>query len=1266
MNLKSRLTPNSNRFDPTPDDLTIVSNGLLLASDERGVLQDKLDHLWFEVTEREAGQTYAGWKVVKLVMLRFLPQDARKDAGLVAKTKAALVGLYNSRVRFDLVQVVAGMFEPVELGVMQCYGVAAFEPTKAAALEQANLGMAALRAVLANYVQSRFEALDVQKAAWLLSALGTMPHALVAIGHPDARLNARGGGRAAPGEEQQLDTAGQGAFTLQQNELLFRGMSALTEEFVFMLIAHKINLGEIARMLAGISGEASVWASRTTGVKGISVGIAVPISLSGGIARGANTAYAENTGRSAATTVGDSQTATHTVGTADTVGQANTHTLSHEVGYSHTDGHTVGLADGVNTGQAHSVGADSSISHTHTDGTNESWGTAHSVANSQSVGTTDSQTSGTNVSQGLAISHSAGSGVSDGVNQSHSAQDSHANQHSDGGGSAQQFGGSHTDSANVGVGLIASGSEGTATTQTAAITNNTSHSDGATDVVGHGTGWGSDHSASTNQSDSVTPSVGIAHINTRTVSVNASSSSSESNTDSHSVGVSSADSVGTSQGKSVSDTASQGQSQVVSSSQSSSDTSSVADGESWGQTNSWSRTQSVSDAVALGQSRGLSVGRTFGDSIGRGLSLGSSLGLSGGVIPSVSAHKSYNWVDAQAQQVAELIRTQEAILVDANKEGAYLTDVYLLTRTPTGQAAAEALVRQAFHGSEKVVTSFQTRRLNLAEQAYIRRHVAAFTPSTRIETIPGLLEGYKDSTLLPPEKLAALYAPGLFERGPAVTTEERIPPFAFMSDLEGDVGLGRLWDSETYLLTKAELRLSEAKHMHTAFCGDTGYGKTVAAERLCVEAVLRWHHRAIVLDWGQGWRKLFNSPIPRSRVQIYQLHERAVRPLRWNPLQISQRIGPNSQAESTVDIFATAAGLGNKQSSFMLQALREVYIAAGVFTSDPEVFAGGRWAQVVNAEEVVVTGAVIGTQLIDLNPDQLQALAVHRSQQVDLSDWIARLKEVIADLGKNDTNRSALEGAVARMERLTHGAIGRRYAKGPGSMAIEDLGLIGPADDQWGVAVLEGGDSMDPLSKSVLLGLIAWHLYEDSKIRRRESSGRRLPTIDIFFEEANKIFSSEPISGGSSSSQGAPAPSVSAQIVPIFTEGRKLFCYGHVIVQAISKLPPEVLSSCVNIFVGQSKGIHDRDAILAHLAKSEKGFTDEEYKRFVSRMPPKMAICKLGYGDTIWKTGAMLCEAKLVPATEPSDDELRDFYGGTKWARPASGVAASAPAAPAI
>jgi len=116
----------------------------------------------------------------------------------------------------------------------------------------------------------------------------------------------------------------------------------------------------------------------------------------------------------------------------------------------------------------------------------------------------------------------------------------------------------------------------------------------------------------------------------------------------------------------------------------------------------------------------------------------------------------------------------------------------------------------------------QTRALTDPEQAYIGLHARAFTPSTRIETIPEAMSGYADSTLLTMLQVAAYTAPGMFEQGSALTTQEETPAFAFYPDMPGNITLARQWSSETGLLTDTFLKLSPDRHFHTAFVGDTG------------------------------------------------------------------------------------------------------------------------------------------------------------------------------------------------------------------------------------------------------------------------------------------------------------------------------------------------------------------------------------------------------------------------------------------------------------
>ena len=110
--------------------------------------------------------------------------------------------------------------------------------------------------------------------------------------------------------------------------------------------------------------------------------------------------------------------------------------------------------------------------------------------------------------------------------------------------------------------------------------------------------------------------------------------------------------------------------------------------------------------------------------------------------------------------------------------------------------------------------------------------------------------------------LAAYTCPNLFEEGTAVTIQEKLPPLAFYPELPGEVVLGHQVSPETGDLTLAPLRLSRDAHFHTAFCGDTGYGKSVAAVRLAYETTLHWQLKTIVLDFGAGWRQLLERAGP--------------------------------------------------------------------------------------------------------------------------------------------------------------------------------------------------------------------------------------------------------------------------------------------------------------------------------------------------------------------------------------------------------------------
>ena len=165
--------------------------------------------------------------------------------------------------------------------------------------------------------------------------------------------------------------------------------------------------------------------------------------------------------------------------------------------------------------------------------------------------------------------------------------------------------------------------------------------------------------------------------------------------------------------------------------------------------------------------------------------------MSVGVAPSFSLSNSNQWQDDPYILLTDIMRTQRKLLDIASREGAFYTDLYALARSEQGVHALMGLIPEAFHGTEDVVAGVQTRTLSDPEQAYIGLHARAFTPSTRIETIPEAMSGYADSTLLTMLQVAAYTAPGMFEQGSALTTQEETPAFAFYPDMPGNITLAR-------------------------------------------------------------------------------------------------------------------------------------------------------------------------------------------------------------------------------------------------------------------------------------------------------------------------------------------------------------------------------------------------------------------------------------------------------------------------------------------
>lgn len=574
----------------------------------------------------------------------------------------------------------------------------------------------------------------------------------------------------------------------------------------------------------------------------------------------------------------------------------------------------------------------------------------------------------------------------------------------------------------------------------------------------------------------------------------------------------------------------------------------------------------------------------------------------------------------------------------AAAEGAFMTSAVIFTEDDEAAAAAATLAPQAFHG-----INVPTPVLAVSPQGEQAEELRNFTLAWKHfggkrERDP--LMGYlftEFATLLTPAQNAAYTAPGLFEEGSAMTVMPPIPKgTAFYPRMKGDILIGHQFSPETGLLTNAPVTLDTSRMMHTLFAADTGWGKSVAAMRMAYESTLKAKTRTIVMDFGAGWRSLLNAPGLRGHINILQLWPDAVRPFRWNPLQIGRMINPETQWRAFADIFGSIAKLGVKrQKQELLAALREVYLRVGALVDDPAL-RKSPLGVVASAAEAALVGAPENTPLGNLTREQRQLLAVERSSAVGLADLHEEIETKRNGVPSRDTMlQGVLDGILFRLQPLVHGQAALQFAPGPTATPLEDLSL------PWGITVIEGGMFLDDFGKAFLLGWAGWHLYTDRVARRVHNPAMDEPLLQIYFEEANKVFGgmdtgSDDEGGGTSTSQ---------RFADMFRDARKYGCRLHVVTQAPHLIPDDIVSSCNNLIVGFLKQPKDKDIVLSAFAKSEKGFRDEEWRRFVTNMPIGTALGRLPYSMEREAQQMFVFQPLLLDVPEPTDADIEAALG---------------------
>ena len=319
--------------------------------------------------EREGGKSYDQHRVVRLLQLRAIPLDTRGDVGAVAKMQKILRGIANANM--DVVYIVAGIFRPERLGIVQFYGVVGHHADKEIALNISAQAQAALEAgMAANYPQIRFCAPSASTAEWLNLALKQMPHGILIIGHPDPRENARGGysditPMLGVGGGKKGGTPNQ--FTMQQNEIVIRGMAALEEEFLLQVLLTPVSMSDAAALVTGLAEYDSAVSAWQQGTRSFNVGTSLPLIFTGALSRGVGTGYTQSQNVGVADGINHTALQTHVSGIADTHSQGVAvtdgvaRTEVHGESRSVTDSLGNTVSDGSNSESGWNAGANASV-----------------------------------------------------------------------------------------------------------------------------------------------------------------------------------------------------------------------------------------------------------------------------------------------------------------------------------------------------------------------------------------------------------------------------------------------------------------------------------------------------------------------------------------------------------------------------------------------------------------------------------------------------------------------------------------------------------------------------------------------------------------------------------------------------------------------------------------------------------------------------------------------------------------------------------------
>lgn len=1216
MSVKEWLEPLVTKKQEEPE--TRVRRGWVEYASDKSTM----NHIVYEMEWKDRDGVWTrGYKVISLFRVLRLPKSDKLDTKFMEMMSQVLSGLYSRDV--DWMVMAVNIIYPKAIGLLHMYGVQAIDENLEVAKQKCRNDFASIQAAMQGTFRiMEFRRLNHEEAEWLREKLSSMRKIFLLRGIPEARKSAAEGQQIGWGQDSAGD-ASEGTA-----EDFIAGLAG--HEYALVVLGSSIPVEVLNQWRTQLAREMTVWNGQLQGTRSISAGLSMPFMFGANMGTQAGYSHGVNSGTAYGHTVGEGLS--HTVTNGTTVGQT--------VGQSVTQGHGINVGHNVGTSQGDSFSASQNLSNTASVGTSHSIGLTqgHSVGQTTGNSYQESVSSGQNVSQslGTSASHSTGEsygtsdsfgysgGTSQGVSSGQSISSGHGITEGTSQGTTQ--GSSNSIAGNVGVNLGAS--LGTSAGSANVVSHNIGETSGSNSSLTHAANIGTNSGVSQGMSDGWGHSMNTSATNstgqTAGVSTGSSIGQSYSSGVSHSISsqdsVSSSASVGTSQNFGVSKGMGTSEGQTAGISNGYSSGASANDSVGNTKSNSIAESESTANGTSVSVSNSGTASRGVSDGYSGGWSNGVS--ASGGIGPSLSFGKSYQWIDQEVAQILQQLEYQNnRLMLALAGQGAFFIDVFVATPDEETQAAAETIARTAWVNEKAYVNPLEVVEVPKQESNKALYHMNAFSPLLDRVSL-GNINSYKYSTMLLANEAVAYSHPIRMSEGGIFADVDSIPILAVPSMRDGPIHMGKIlsgerWTTSMGYRTPFNFQFSDGEIHHGVWAAASRTGKTEAALRFAVGVANKsraangkpW--RVIVMDPKQDWRRLALF-VDADRFRFYSLANQELYPIQINLLKVPKGVYPQFYMDMLVNVYCRAYQLNERGREILTDVIAALYDFEGAFVEN--------WREVA-------------------------PIATSRIGMIDVYEEVERRKRALEEARGPQADREALSRVAERLKVFSRPyAIETKLFGQAGDFGIEDL--LGDDD----VVVLESY-GLEEMFKKFVFGQLTNAIFQ---IAQGHQGGYfapdQFPTM-LFVEEANEILVGETADGNSI---GLPGIS---QFEKIVDQAAGLGLIVQSITQKPSKLPSSIIANSGIFVVGRLAIREDIETMIVGLGRDPKR-QDIELFKWLPRSPIGWMIVRASRNLDYKQMEPSLVEVERLPGSSsapgiplPDNDQLQEIVERGKLER---------------